>query len=290
MLTFQDKIFLTVIYLMLALVSATVLIPVLYTFSVAFTPYHELMRKGGVILWPRKITLEYFNFIFGSHSPILKAYANSAVITLLGTAASLFVTILTAYPLSKKYLPGRNIIMAIFFFTMLFHGGLIPTYMVVRGVKLIDKIGALILPSLMMINYIIILRTFFTSIPESLEESAKIDGCSDIGILFKIVIPLSLPAIATFALFYAVARWNSWFDVLIYINDRSKYTLQIVLREILLLSQVTELTSETAFENMPPLLSLQMATTVVAILPMMILYPFLQKYFVKGIMIGAVKG
>lgn len=287
---FFDHFYTFIVYSILAIISLLVLIPILYTFSVSVTPYADVIKRGGVVLWPSNFTIEYYRYVLRGNSPIIGAYGISAIITVAGTFISLFLTVLTAYPLSKKRLSGRNFFMGMFFFTMLFSGGIIPTYLVVRNMNLIDTLWALMIPSAMSVYNMIIMRSFFVAIPDSLEESATIDGCNDIGVLFRIVLPLSKPALATIGLFYAVTKWNMFFDAMIYINDRSKYTLQIVLREVLLLSQMSEFATQDISVTMPPLLSVQMASTTVAIIPMLVLYPILQRHFVQGVMIGAIKG
>ncbi|HOJ12063.1 MAG TPA: carbohydrate ABC transporter permease [Clostridiales bacterium] len=284
----KDKIFYTIIYTLLIIIGLLVIVPMLYCISVSLTPYEEALRRGGIILWPSEATLQYYRYVLNRNSPVLRAYGITVLVTIIGTFSSLMITVFTAYPLSKKYLPGRTVIMYMFFITMLFNGGLIPTYLTVRSLGMVDKLSALIIPSLISVFNMIVMRSFFISIPDSLEESARLDGCNDIGVLFKIVIPTSIPAMATIGLFYAVSKWNMFFDAMIYINNRKKFTLQVILREILVMSQVDELNPEMK-SSLPPLLPMQMTCTMIAVLPMMILYPFIQRYFVKGMMIGAIK-
>lgn len=284
----REKSFLACNHVFLTLVGLMVVIPMLYTIAVSLTPYAETLRRGGIIFWPTKPTLEYYAYVLSSSSPVARAYAVTMVVTAVGTAASLLTTILTSYALSKKYLPGRNLFMYLFFFTMLFSGGLIPTYLVVRNFGLVDKLAALIIPSLVSVYNMIVMKSFFTSIPESLEESAKLDGCNDIRVLFRIVLPVSMPAVATIGLFYAVSKWNMFFDAMIYVNNSRNYTLQVVLRQILVMSEMDALNPERAVVS-PPILSLQMACTMIAVLPMMAVYPFVQRFFVKGVMIGSIK-
>ncbi len=287
---FKDKLFLGFIYLFLFILGILVLLPVLYTISSSLTPYHEVLRRGGIILWPSKLTFEYYAYILNANSPVLRAFGVTLFVTVIGTLLSLSLTITAAYPLSKKYLPGKKFLTSLFVFTMLFNGGMIPTYLIVRAFGMIDSLWSLMIPTALSVYNMIVMRTFFTNIPESLEESAKLDGCNDIGVLMRIVIPTSGPVIATISLFYAVSKWNAFFDAYIYINDTAKYTLQVVIRRILVLSQVEELNSAVNQANIPPLFSLQMACAIVAVLPMVFFYPYLQKYFVKGVMIGSVKG
>lgn len=286
--TLKDRIFISFVHILLLLIGLFVVVPMVYSISVSLTPYKDILNRGGIILWPTNLTFDYYKYILNANSPVIRAYGVNILVTAAGTFLSLFVTIITAYPLSKKYLPGRNAIMYLFFLTMLFSGGLIPTYLTVRNLGMVDSLTALIIPSLVSVYNMIVMRSFFVSIPESLEESARLDGCTDIGVLFRIVIPTSTPAIVTIGLFYAVSKWNMFFDAMIYINDSAKYTLQVVLKEILINSQVSELNPEMA-SIAPPLLPLQMTCTMIAVIPMMILYPFLQRYFVKGMMIGAIK-
>jgi ABC-type glycerol-3-phosphate transport system permease component len=286
----KDRLFITGIHIVLFCLGLVIIIPLFYIVSVSLTPYEEVLRRGGIILWPTRITFTYYRYILNVSSPVLRAFGVTILVTLVGTAISLFVTVITAYPLSKKYLPGRKFFMYLFLATMIFSGGIIPTFLVVRSFGLIDSLWALMLPPLIRVFNMIVMRTFFSSIPQSLEESARLDGCTDIGILFRIVIPTSSAALATIGLFYAVARWNAFFDAYIYINDPLKYTLQIVLRRILVLSQIGELADGVVAVDYPPLLSLQMASAIIAVLPMAVLYPYLQRFFVKGVMIGSVKG
>jgi ABC-type glycerol-3-phosphate transport system permease component len=267
-----------------------VLLPLLYTVSVSLTPYSELLKRGGIILWPNKITFEYYAYVLSAGSPVLRAFGVTLLVTVVGTAVSLAITVATAYPLSKKYLPGRKVFMYLFVVTMLFSGGIIPTFLVVRSLGLLDSLWALILPSAMRVFNMIVMRTFFSSMPDSLEEAARIDGCNDIGVLLRIIIPSSGAVLATIGMFYAVSKWNMFFDALIYINNPVKYTLQIVLRQILVLTEVDELQDTVIAADIPPTLSLQMTLAIIALLPMLVLYPYIQRYFVKGIMIGSVKG
>lgn len=200
------------------------------------------------------------------------------------------ITVLTAYPLSKKFLPGRSVIMQLFFFTMIFSGGMIPTYLVVKSYHLTNTIWALIVPGLLNVYNMIIMRTFFEGIPEDLEEAARIDGCSEWKALIKIILPVSKPALASVGLFYAVWHWNSFFDVVLYITKRELWPLQTLLREIVLTMSMAELNASLADVATPPSSAVIAATVIVSILPILLVYPFLQKHFVKGVMIGAVKG
>ncbi len=242
-------------------------------------------------LYPKDLDLSAYSMVFSTTS-ILRAYGNTLFITIVGTLLSLLLTTLTAYPLSKQRLHGRRVLTTLFYFTMLFNGGLVPTYLVIRDLGLIDTLWALILPKVISVYNMLLLINFFKSIPSGLEESAKIDGAGDMTALIRIVLPLSLPIFATLTLFYAVGYWNSWFDAVMYLNRSRNFPLQLVLREIVQSVDLSYVAGGGADYSMSDttIQSVRLATIVVAILPIMMVYPFLQKYFVKGVMIGAIKG
>ncbi len=242
-------------------------------------------------LYPKGLSFSAYNMVFSTPS-IVRAYGNTLFITTIGTILSLLFTTITAYPLSKARLHGRRTLTLLFYFTMLFGGGLVPTYLVIRDLGLIDTLWALILPKMISVYNMLLLINFFKNIPQEMEDSATIDGANEITILLRIMLPLSLPIFATLTLFYAVGYWNSWFDAVMYINRSRNYPLQLVLREIVQsvdLSYVAGGGSDYSMSDMT-IQSVRLATIVVAILPIMSVYPFLQKYFVKGVMIGAIKG
>ena len=222
----------------------------------------------------------------------MSAYKNTIIITLAASVFSLILITLTAYPLSKSHLRGRKIFMNLLIFTMLFNGGLIPNFYLIRSLGWLDSLWALIIPGALGAYNVILMKSFFEGLPISLEESARIDGASELVILTKIILPLSKPILATILLFVAVGHWNSFFNAVIYIRSTSKWTLQLVLREILMSASNSLLASggNAAEVNQVPAETLRYATLVVAILPIMCVYPFLQKYFVKGVTLGAVKG
>lgn len=287
-----DKAFEAVNIFVLLLILMITLVPFLVVIQRSMVPPEEVMLSSGGLssLLPRKVTFDYYRFV--ANNPVIwRAYGVTIIRTLLGTFINLLISVLTAYPLSKKRIPGNKIIMLFFFITMIFNGGMIPTYLLVTSLGLQDTIWALVLPNAMSVYNMIILRTFFRSLPEELEESARIDGCHDVMILFRIILPLSLPAIASIGLFYAVWHWNTFMDGVLYITDRRLWPLQILLRETLLTSSMSELELNNAFaEVMPPAQGLIAAEIIVTMLPIICVYPFIQKHFVKGIMIGSVKG
>jgi putative aldouronate transport system permease protein len=213
----------------------------------------------------------------------------SIYITTVGTLINLVFTALMAYPLAKPHLRGRQVIMLGVLFTMLFSGGMIPTYFVVKALHLTNTLWALMIPTAISAFNLIVLKNFFQQIPDGLEDSAKIDGCNDVGVLFRVVLPLSMPAMATFALFYAVAHWNQFFNAILYINDNTKWPIQVLLREIVILASGRIGDTEIDDADIQPL-TIRMAVIVFATLPILVVYPFLQKHFAKGVMLGSVKG
>lgn len=242
-------------------------------------------------LYPKGLDFGAYSMVFSTTS-IPRAYLNTLFITIVGTLLSLLLTILTAYPLSKQRLTGRTFFTMLFYFTMLFSGGMVPTYLVIRDLGLIDSLWALILPKLVSVYNMLLMINFFKSIPQGLEESATIDGANDMKILLRIILPLSMPILATLTLFYAVGYWNSWFDAVLYINRTRNFPLQLVLRDIVQSVDLSYVGGGGADFSMSDttIQSVRLATIVVAIVPIMAVYPFLQKYFVKGVMIGAIKG
>lgn len=273
-------------YLFLALVGILTLYPFWDAFVVSLSPVEEYL-KTSIHLWPKKISLEPYLYMIGLKE-LWISYGNTIFITIVGTSLNMLVTIMTAYVLSKKHLKGQRIIMFFIVFTMMFSGGIIPLYIVIKNLKLMNTLMSLFIPSAIATYNLIVLRNFFTSIPESLEESALIDGCSEVGTLFKIVIPISKPAITTVTLFYAVANWNQFFAAVLYIYDKDKWPLQLFLRSLLFENDMAyQAGGESLFMLGQPM---KMAAVMMAIIPIMCVYPFFQKHFTKGVMLGAVKG
>jgi putative aldouronate transport system permease protein len=217
---------------------------------------------------------------------------NSVIITIAGTLANLAFTFTMAYSLSRRDLLGRSLIMNLVIFSMLFSGGMIPGYLVVKELGLLDSYAAVILPGAISAFNMIIIKNFFQELPPGLEESARIDGCTDLGVLWRIVLPLSKPILATFGLFYAVGHWNNFFSALLFLNDHQKWPLQVILREIVMLSQMAAGDMSAMDPNFvePPDQSVKMAVIVVGTLPILLVYPFLQKHFAKGVLLGSIKG
>lgn len=288
----SDKAFDIVNGFLLVLITVIVLYPLIYVVSASFSDPMKVLN-GEIILLPKGINLDAYKKVFADNE-IISGYWNTILYTLVGTAVNVILSIITAYPLSRKDLRGGNIFMGLFTFTMFFSGGLVPTYLIIRDLGLIDNFWVMVLPGAISIYNVIIMRTYFqSSIPFELQESAMLDGCSNWRILWSIILPLSMPIIAVMALFYGVGHWNSYFDALIYLRDQAKYPLQLVLRKILVQNQMQQLmnsASESIAQQQVLAEGIKYATIVVASVPVLIIYPFLQRYFVKGVMIGAIKG
>lgn len=291
-----DRIFYGINYALLTLFTLLCILPFVHIVAVSLSSYRAVV-SGEVSLWPVEFTLTaYENLVI--EGTIFSALWNTIYVTVIGVVLSMTATTLAAYPLSKRRLRGRPVLLWAVIFTMLFNGGLIPTFIVMRAYGLINRYWALWMLGLASGFNIFIMKTFFQEIPESLEESAWMDGASDVTILVRIVLPLSMPVIATLTLFYAVGIWNSYMNVLIYIQDPAKYTLMLRLRQMI--NQVSEaMLSARSTEGtegaqlLGDLItpeSIRSAAIVVATVPILLVYPFLQRYFVKGVMLGSLKG
>lgn len=288
----QDKIFTMINMIILWIVLILVAYPLVYVLSASFSN-PQAVSSGKVWLWPVDFTLRGYEVVF-QHPDIVRGFVNAIYITALGTVVQVIITIMTAYPLSRKTLYGKGIITLFFTFTMFFGGGLIPTFILINKLGLYNTYWALILPGAVGVYNVIVARTFFqTTIPEDLFEAGQLDGCSDFRFLLSIVLPLSKPIIAVLVMFYAVGHWNSYFGPMIYLSGKELYPLQIVLRNILVQNQFDSqmMMDVASMEQQKGLAELiKYAVIVVSSLPMLILYPFIQKHFVKGVMIGAIKG
>ncbi|NLN65199.1 MAG: carbohydrate ABC transporter permease [Clostridiaceae bacterium] len=281
-----------IFYLILILLSVTILLPFIHLLSISLSPSY-VATTPGLHLIPKDITLDNYVKVFTSRF-IWVGYKNTIIRTVVGTIVQLFVTSIGAYALSKKYFPHRTFWTFIIVFTMFFSGGLIPTYLLIKELGLINRYAAMILPSLVSAFNLVIMRNFFSSIPDDYEESCMIDGANRFVIFFTIIVPLSMPILATVGLWLVVGHWNSWFDVLLYIQDDTKFTLQIILRRIILsgTQQLVDMTTGGVFfeeTNSSPE-GLKAASIYIATIPILCTYPYIQKYFVKGIMIGSLKG
>ncbi|HJC22882.1 MAG TPA: carbohydrate ABC transporter permease [Candidatus Eisenbergiella merdavium] len=288
----NDKIFYIIMYVVLTLVFIAVLYPCVFVLSASFSS-GTAVQAGKVVLFPVDFSLEGYKAVFHTSS-IWLGFRNSVFYTAAGTLISVVMTITAAYCLSRRDVPGCNGIMLIFTFTMFFNGGMIPSYLLIRQLDMLNTVWALIIPGAIGVYYLIVARTFIrNSIPEELLEASMMDGCSDFMYYVKIVLPLSKAVIAVLVLFYGVGYWNAYFNAMIYLNDRDLYPLTIFLREILLVEQMDPATVSDP-EIMAKITQMagviKYALIVVTMVPIMLIYPFIQKYFVKGVMIGSVKG
>ncbi|MBE7721733.1 carbohydrate ABC transporter permease [Lacrimispora indolis] len=287
----SDRLFDWVITLIAMIVILIVLIPLIFVMAASFSD-PDMVIRGKVFLIPKGITTKAYTMVF-ENKDIWRGFANSLFYTAAGTLISVTLTVLAAYPLSRKGLPGRNLLMMGILFTMYFSGGMVPTYLLVRDLGMYNTVWAVLVPAALSTYNLIVAKTFFeNSIPEELYESAYLDGCGNIQMLFKIVLPLSKAILAVLVLYYAVGIWNSYFDALIYLKDTAKHPLQIVLRNILLLGQTEQMgTNDVGMaEKIKMAEAIKYSAIVVSSIPMILIYPFIQKHFVKGVMIGAVKG
>ncbi len=297
-LSWGDKGLQVIICFILAVLGFSTLYPFWNSLVISFNVGSDT-SLGGITFWPRKFTLENYSLVFGD-GRISQAFMISALRTVSGTLLSVLFTAVFAYGLSKRELIGRKYYMIFCIITMYFSGGLIPSFLLIRGMGMMDTFWVMIIPGLISVYNMIIFRTFFLGLPAGLEESARMDGCNHFGVLFRIVLPISGPVIATLSLFTAVWHWNDWFSPTIYINDTRLLPIQTLLKQILNSNIVTEQLLQSVGNNAAAqdrlataqsvtTRSLSMATTMVATLPIIMVYPFLQKYFVKGVLIGSLK-
>lgn len=275
---------------LMLLLSAVTLYPFLYVLIASISDPAWVVKMRGLIWYPHGFSLDSYKLVFDNPA-ILTGYGNTLLYVVAGTALNILMTSLGAYALSRQSVKWKNPVMFMIVFTMFFNGGLIPTYLLINNLGMLDSRWALIIPSAMSAYNLIIMRTAFQSVPVSLEESAKLDGANDFTVLFRIILPLSMPVVAVMILFYGVSHWNSWFNALIYLRTRELYPLQLILREILITNSTDSMmTGVGGADKMPIGETIKYAAIIVATVPILLLYPFLQKYFVKGVMIGAVKG
>ena len=276
-----------VIYAVMTILALLMVIPFIYVIAASFAKESEIQTRP-LFLWPEQPTLAAYKKVFDMNDmgpTVFRSLGVSIGITLVGTLVNMLFTTTMAYGLSRKDLVGKGPILKMVMFTMVFSGGMIPTFLVVRALGMYDTFAALILPGAISAYNMLIVRNFFMGLPIELEEAAAIDGCSEIGIFFKIALPLSMPVIATFSLFYGVGHWNDYMASLIYIDDQKKYPFTLVLRS-LVMQNAEEMTEG----ELPPSDTLKMAVIVIGTIPILCVYPFLQKHFAAGTMVGAVKG
>lgn len=271
--------------LFLLLFSLATLYPLWYEISLSFSSADQV-TKGGAFLWPKDFTLDAYRTLVSTNM-IWRTYLNTAFVTVVGTLLSVILTASTAYPLTKSKVPGRKWMIFGILFTMLFSGGVIPTYLVVKQLGLLNSLWSLILPGMISAYNTLVMMSFFQTIPDEIEESAEMDGANPVHIFIKLILPLSMPVLATISLWVAVAHWNEFFTALLYINERSSYTLSLLLRDLISGQDYARFTGEVSNTSTESVIG---ATIVATILPILCVYPFLQKYFVQGVMIGSIKG
>ncbi|MFD0681254.1 MULTISPECIES: carbohydrate ABC transporter permease [unclassified Paenibacillus] len=288
--TFGERIFDVFNVIALSLLMLVTLYPIYYVAISSISNPTELMAHKGMIWFPQGLSLKAYSMVF-DNPMILKGYGNTLFIVIVGLLFNLTLTAFGAYALSRKGLYYRKQLTLFIIFTMFFSGGLIPYYLTVKGLGLTNTVWALIIPQAINTFNLIIMRTTFQAIPDSLEESAKIDGANDFVILFRIIIPISLPIMAVMILYYGVSHWNSWFNAMIFLRNRELFPLQLILREILISGETAGMVTGAESGDMVMLAeTLKYATIMIATLPILFVYPFLQKYFVKGALLGAIKG
>ncbi|MHA6482698.1 carbohydrate ABC transporter permease [Paenibacillus sp. strain BS8-2] len=276
-------------YTVITIISISCLFPFLYVFSVSFTD-PKVYVPLKFYLFPEKWSLESYKYILSTNS-FLNAFKSTTFITVVGTVLNVIVSFMMAYGLTKRTMPGHKIIMGGVIFTLVFSAGIVPNYLLVKELGLLNSYWALIWPALTNAWSLIVIKSFMDSLPSELEDASKIDGCSDIGVFTRIILPLSMPAIATFTLFFAVAHWNTYFNALVYLSDSDKWTLQILVKTLVIDSNSGAVAQAGASdEAVVPQETIRMASIVLAMLPILIVYPFLQKHFAKGVMLGSVKG
>jgi putative aldouronate transport system permease protein len=285
--SFGDRILDGFNVVLLLVVAAAMFLPFLYIFSVSFSSMASYLQSN-IMLWPKEWSTGAYRYIL-SNDRFIRSIIVTVFITLVGTLCNLVITATMAYGVSRPFY-GQRTVMFLVLFAMLFSAGIIPTYLVVQSTGLLDTIWALIIPVLISPWNLIVFRQFFKSIPSELREAALIDGAGEFSIFRIIILPLSKPALATFGLFYAVAHWNSYFTGILYLNDSSKWPIQVLLRQIVVVNDMTSIQSQQILEQVPPSETVQMAAILLATLPILIVYPFLQKHFAKGMMVGSVKG
>ncbi|NSW89479.1 MAG: carbohydrate ABC transporter permease [Firmicutes bacterium] len=278
----------TINHFILFLLVIITIYPFLYVLFASLSDPLKVLQGGSLLLWPHGFNLDAYKMVF-KNPMVMIGYRNTIIYVVTGTAINMLLTSFGAYVLSRRDLYGKSFFMFLIVFTMFFSGGLIPLYLLVNKLNMTNTVWAMVIPGAISTWNLIIMRTSFVSMPESLVESAKMDGANDFYVLFKIILPLSLPIISVMILFYGVSHWNSWFNAMIFLRKRELYPLQLVLREILISNSTDSMTIGITGDVAPVAENIKYATVMVATIPILLIYPFLQKYFVKGVMIGAIK-
>jgi len=286
-----ERIFNVINAIFLVILSILCLYPMLYVFFASISDPIKIMSHRGLLFFPKGFSLGSYGLVF-RNKMITTGYINTLIYVTAGTAINMFMTITCAYSLSRKNVLFKNFFTFLIVFTMFFNGGLVPLYLLVKSLGMLDTRWALLIPHAMTAYNMIIMRTGFSTVPDELIEAAHMEGAGDVTILTRIIIPLSKAVISVIVLYYAVYHWNAWFDALIYVRNRAYYPLQLVLREILIAHDTSSMTTEfaTPLDKEPVGITIKYSTIIVATVPVLLFYPFIQKYFTKGVMIGAIKG
>lgn len=276
-------------YIFLGLLAMATVVPFIYIIGASFATEAEIVQRSFFLI-PREFSLGAYQYIFSTNT-LVRSLGISVYVTVFGTIINLIFTMTMAYALSRRSLWGRNFVLNLVIFSMLFSGGIIPTFIVVKWLKLLNTYWALLIPGAISAFNLIIVKNFFEALPPELEDAARIDGCTEMGVLWRVALPLSKPVIATFSLFYAVGHWNTFFAALLYIQDHTRWPLQVLLRQIVLLSQgnIGDMDNLDSEMIQPPEQSVKMAVIVVGTIPILLFYPFLQKHFAKGVLLGSIK-
>jgi len=277
-------------YTLLALISLLCVFPFIYVFAVSFTDPKVYVPLQFYVI-PEKWSLAAYQYILSTNT-FMNALGNTVFVTLVGTVFNLIVSFSLAYALTKKGMPGRNLILNFVIFTLVFNAGLVPNYLLVKELGLLNSLWSLIWPSLTNAWSLIVIKSFLESLPSELEDSGRIDGCSDLGVFLRIIVPLSMPAVAAFTLFFAVSHWNTYFNALIYLSDSKKWTLQVLVKSLVIDSDSNGVgqAGSVSDDRVLPQETIRMAAIVLSMVPILVVYPFLQKYFAKGVMLGSIKG
>lgn len=287
--TFGERVFDVFNVILMILLSIITLYPIYYVLVASFSSPDEIISHSGVLLWPKTFDFTSYKLIL-QYPMFFTSYKNTLIYVVAGTAINMIMTILGGYSLSRKGVPGSKVVMMAITFTMFFSGGLIPRYLLVQSLGLMDTMWAVLLPTAIATTNLIIMRTSFAGLPDSLEEAAKIDGANDFQVLIKVMLPMSMATIAVMTLFYAVSHWNEFFNPMIYLKTREKFPLQVLLRELLITNSTDNLMQDVNDDKAMIAQVIKYSTIIVSTLPILVVYPFLQRYFTKGVMIGAIKG
>ncbi|MZQ85431.1 ABC transporter permease subunit [Paenibacillus sp. 5J-6] len=275
-------------YSLLAIISIACVFPFIYVFSVSFTD-PDVYVPLQFYFFPEKWSLSAYKYILSTNS-FINALKSTVFVTGIGTVLSILISFTFAYVMTKKHVPGRKLMLGGVIFTLVFNAGILPNYLLMKDMNLLNSHWSLILSGLTNAWSLIVIKGFLDSLPPELEDAARIDGCSDIGVFWRIVIPLSMPAIAAFVLFFAVSYWNTYFNALVYLSDAKKWTLQVLVKSLVIDSDASGAGSVGSDDRVLPQETIRMASIVLAMVPILVIYPFLQKHFAKGVMLGSVKG